>query len=99
MKARQRASTTCPRATFEQRKLESVPRHEHGSERDPGGRVWELGELVVDPGLPRVLTAKDHRPPVLQCGRSGATGGLRQVWQANPRRAPGVEAVDAGGGR
>src|ERR1700686_1569441 len=99
MKARQRASTTRPRATFEQRQLESMPRHEHGSERVPDGRVWQLGELVVDSGLPRVLTSKDHRPAVLQCGRSGATCGLRQVWKANPRHAPGVEAVDAGGGR
>ncbi len=60
MKAWKRASPTRPRTTFENGELESVPRHEHRSETVPGGGVWKLGELVVDPGLAGVLAAEDH---------------------------------------
>src|SRR5258708_33599466 len=95
MKAWKRASPTRPRTTFENGELESVPRHEHRSETVPGGGVWKLGELVVDPGLAGVLAAEDHRPAVLQRRGPGAARRLRQVREANPRRALGVKAVHA----
>src|SRR5258708_14584137 len=84
MKAWKRASPTRPRTTFENGELESVPRHEHRSETVPGGGVWKLGELVVDPGLAGVLAAEDHRPAVLQRRGPGAARRLRQVPQTNP---------------
>src|SRR5258708_25066150 len=95
MKAWKRASPTRPRTTFENGELESVPRHEHRSETVPGGGVWKLGELVVDPGLAGVLAAEDHRPAVLQRRGPGAARRLRQGPETKPRRALGGQAGGA----